>query len=192
MWWKKTLFVLLCCLPAGYFLYVVTSQQLTDPVDYLVVQLGHTAAIGFMLVFAWPLLKRFWQPSQRFRRQLGIMVFIYAALHMLSYLGLENAWDWRFVLSEVGEKPYLIVGLICLVVLLALAVTSNNFSVRRLGKRWKSLHKMIYPLGFLLVVHIYMAAKVDWADSLYYLSALLLALALKSGLPKRLRSRASA
>ena len=96
----------------------------------------------------------------RFRRMLGLFAFFYAALHLLCY----SAFDMEFVLADIVQdvlkRPFITLGMATFVILLALAVTSNRASIRRLGKRWTKLHQLVYVATITGLVHFWLVRKV--------------------------------
>lgn len=132
-----------------------------DPVKSIEHRLGRTALyflIGGLGVT--PLMRFARVNMMRFRRALGLLAFGYAALHLASWVVLDMGLFWAQMLKDVIKRPYLIFGGAAFVMLLALAVTSNNASVRRLGRKWRSLHKLVYLAVPLVVVHWLWALKV--------------------------------
>jgi methionine sulfoxide reductase heme-binding subunit len=93
------------------------------------------------------------------RRPLGLYAFGFAFLHFLTFIGLDFGFNWSFLQPEFVEKPYIWVGLTALTILLVLALTSTRGSMRRLGKNWKRLHRLVYLAGGLAVVHFAWASK---------------------------------
>jgi sulfoxide reductase heme-binding subunit YedZ len=102
------------------------------------------------------------------RRMLGLFAFFYLCLHFLSYIGLYIQFDWRMLLDDIGMRPYITVGFTALVLMVPLAVTSTNGFQRRLGRRWVKLHRLIYVIAILAVVHYWWQVKLDVSDPLLY------------------------
>lgn len=115
--------------------------------------------LGVMLWYSkkWPQSLR-WIFSER--RALGIASGIYAILHFLTYLGKESFAPKAF--EQILDKNYLTVAMLALLILMILLFTSNDFSVRTLGiKRWKNLHRLVYPAGFLILFHVFWIEKAN-------------------------------
>ena len=106
----------------------------------------------------------------RFRRMLGLYTFFYASLHFLTYIWLDQYFDWGFIIDDIAEHPYIIVGFTAFLVLAAMAVTSPRFMVRKMGKNWKKLHKLVYPAAFLACLHYLWLVKSDIREPLAYLA----------------------
>jgi sulfoxide reductase heme-binding subunit YedZ len=95
----------------------------------------------------------------RFRRALGLMTFYYALMHVLTYAILDRALVLHEIIADIIKRPYIMVGMAAFVGLIALAVTSNNWSIRKMGRNWGRLHLLIYPVAILGVTHFIMAVK---------------------------------
>jgi sulfoxide reductase heme-binding subunit YedZ len=108
----------------------------------------------------------------RFRRMLGLTSFFYVLLHFLIYIGLDQRFALGPIIEDVTERPYITIGFAALLILLALAVTSTRGMMRRLGRRWKSLHRLVYLAAVLGVWHFYWQVKLDTLDATLYAAAL--------------------
>jgi sulfoxide reductase heme-binding subunit YedZ len=98
----------------------------------------------------------------RFRRMLGLYSFFYATLHLLTYVWFDRFFSIKSIAGDVVQRPFIAIGMACFALLAPLAVTSTNTMIKRLGgKRWASLHKLIYPIAIGGVVHYYMIVKSD-------------------------------
>jgi methionine sulfoxide reductase heme-binding subunit len=102
------------------------------------------------------------------RRMLGVFSFFYLCLHFLTYIGLYIQFDWRMLLDDIGMRPYITVGFTALMLMVPLAVTSTNGFQRRLGRRWVKLHRLVYVIAILAVVHYWWQVKLDVSDPLLY------------------------
>jgi sulfoxide reductase heme-binding subunit YedZ len=116
-----------------------------------------------------------------FRRLLGLFAFFYLVLHFLSYALLDLGLAWETLFVDITERPYITVGFTALVLLVPLAVTSTHGWQRRLGRSWAKLHRLIYLIAILAVVHYWWQTKLDVAEPLLYafLLAVLLGVRLK-------------
>lgn len=110
------------------------------------------------------------------RRMLGLFVMFYATLHLLSYIAFLLAWEWRDISTELVERPYLTLGFIAWLLLIPLTVTSTNGWQRRLKRKWKSLHKIIYLIAALCAVHYLLQIRSNWFEPALYASITLLLL----------------
>ncbi|WP_102226956.1 protein-methionine-sulfoxide reductase heme-binding subunit MsrQ [Acidimangrovimonas sediminis] len=115
----------------------------------------------------------------RYRRQVGLVAFAYVVLHMLSWLIIDMGLWWQQALSDLYKRPYLLFGLASLILLTPLAVTSNNISIRRMGKNWRLLHWLVYPAVLLGVVHYLWQFKVIPGEGWFWLGVTLALLGLR-------------
>lgn len=104
----------------------------------------------------------------RFRRMAGLFTFFYASMHFLTYIWLDQYFDWPFIIKDIAEHPYVIVGFTTFLILFSLALTSPRFMVRKMGKNWKKLHRLIYPAAFLASFHFIWLVKSDIREPLLY------------------------
>ena len=118
-----------------------------------------------------------WAWLLRLRRMLGLFTFFYALLHVSSYVSFDHVFDFSEIIKDIIKRPFITVGFICLVLLMPLAATSSNGMVRRLGaKRWQGLHRLVYVIAPLGVLHFWWMVKRDLTEPVIYallLSALL-------------------
>ena len=103
----------------------------------------------------------------RIRRMLGLFVFFYALLHFLLYLSYQG-FDLGEILKDIVKRPYITIGFLALLMLIPLAITSTNKMMRRLGRRWQSLHRLVYVIAILGVWHYYWQVKKDVREPLIY------------------------
>jgi len=173
---KPVTFVL-CLLPLLVAVYAVSQNQLgANPVESLLHLTGEWGLrLLLITLIVSPLQFLFkWSWVARLRRMLGLFAFFYAFLHMLIWLVLEQGMEWQVVWQEVLEKKFILLGFVALIGLVPLAVTSNRFSVRKLGKRWKPLHRLAYPITLLAVVHFLWQVKAnDIIEPVIYLAVLM-------------------
>jgi sulfoxide reductase heme-binding subunit YedZ len=121
------------------------------------------------------------------RRSFGLTAFGYAVLHLFSYVGLDQGFAWETLFEDVRERRFVTAGLAAFLCLLPLALTSTRHAQRRLGRRWRKLHRLVYAAAVLGVVHYLWLVKADLRPPLAY--AAVLAALLASRLPGRLRGR---
>ena len=165
-------------MPPVWFLWLgLTGGLGVEPITALEHRLGELALQVFVVVLAiTPLRDLTGVNLIRFRRALGLLVFFYVFLHLLVWLVLDvqiPAQIW----ADIVKRPYITIGMLGFVLLLPLAVTSNNLSIRKLGpKRWRQLHKLTYAAGVLGAVHFVMLAKGFQIEPLAYLGIILLLL----------------
>lgn len=117
-----------------------------------------------------------WAWLLRFRRMLGLFAFFYVALHFSVYAILDQGLSLDAVIEDIVKRPYITIGMTALVLLIPLAVTSTNGMMRRLGRNWRRLHRLVYPIAILGVWHFWWQVKADLLEPLIY--AILLGLLL--------------
>ncbi len=168
---------ILCALPLIVAIYAVSQDQLgANPVEGLLLLTGEWGLRFLLITLAvTPLQFMFkWLWVAKLRRMLGLFAFFYAVMHMLIWLVLDQGLDWSSVLNEIFEKKYIAVGVIALLGLLPLALTSNRWAIRKLGKKWKPLHRLVYPLTLLVVVHFLWQVRAnDIIEPVMYLAVLM-------------------
>jgi len=156
-------------IPAARLAYRFYTQDLTaNPGDYITDQTGTWALTMLVITLTVTPLRRLtkWNELVKLRRMLGLFAFFYATLHMLTWLVLIHYvdlvnFDLPPFVKDVVERPYITVGMPTFLILLALAVTSNRFAVRRLGRRWQKLHRLVYVAAIGAVIHFWWQVKAD-------------------------------
>ncbi len=161
----------LCLTPVALLLANAFNNQLgPDPAKELTLALGEWA-LRFLLLslVVTPLRKLTGQNKLvRYRRLLGLFALFYAVLHLLSYLVFMLSLDWLVLLEDLYKRPYIIVGALAVLILLALGITSTKSMMRKLGKRWVKLHRLVYLAGGLGVLHFFWLVKSDYTEPLVY------------------------
>lgn len=165
-----------------------------NPIEAVILHLGRWALILLLATLAVTPLRRMtgWNPLIQARRPLGLFAFLYVVLHLLAYVGLDQFFAWHYILKDVYKRPYVTVGTAALLLLLPLALTSTKSSIRRLGKRWTTVHRLIYPAAALAVVHFYWKVKADERDPLLFAAILAGLLLLRLPPVRRFGSAAAA
>jgi methionine sulfoxide reductase heme-binding subunit len=146
-----------------------------DPVALVLNRLGLLALIFLVASLACTPAKILtgWTWPIRLRRMLGLLAFFYAALHFATYVAVDQRFDWPVLWADVTSRKFMVVGFAAFLLLLPLAVTSNDISVPRLGyRRWKALHRLAYLAGILAVVHFLWRVKLDISQPLVYAALL--------------------
>lgn len=158
-----------------------------DPVRDIEHRLGRTAIYFLLATLAvTPLLRWGRVNLMRFRQALGLICFTYLLCHVAAWIVFDMGFLWSQMLKDVTKRPYLLFGMAGFLLLLPLALTSNRFSIRRLGAGWRRLHRLIYPAAILACAHWLWALKLWESWPLLILAATLLLLGLR--LPIMLRS----
>jgi len=141
-----------------------------DPVKELEHEAGKTALNLLLLTLAvTPVRELTSQPQLlRLRRMLGLFAFFYVVVHFTIYLVLDLELNFRTLGADIAKRPYITIGFTALLLLIPLAVTSTNGMMRRLGRRWQTLHRLIYVIAVLGVWHFYWQVKRDVREPLLY------------------------
>ena len=170
----KPLVFVASLLPLAWLIAGAFADRLgANPAEYLIRATGDWTLRFLCLVLAvTPLRVVSGSPAlARFRRMLGLMVYFYATLHALSYIGFDMGFEWGDVLRDIGKRPFILVGFVAFVFLTLLAATSFNRAIRSLGAaRWQALHKLVYLVAVLAILHFFWmrAGKNDFAEVSVY------------------------
>jgi len=158
-------------LSLAWILWDVMAGNLSvNPIQDVTRRTGKTALVLLVLsLAATPANTIFgFRPALKVRRALGLYAFFYASLHFLIFVGLDYGFDLALIQEAVLEKRYALVGFTAFLLLLPLAVTSTKGWMRRLGKRWKRLHRLVYVAAGLVVVHYIWLVKSDIRQPLLF------------------------
>lgn len=180
---KPPLF-LACLLPLAYYAWGAQADTLgANPIEAVTRGLGDWALNFLLITLAVTPLRRYsgWAWLGRLRRMLGLFVFFYAALHLTTYLWLDQFFDWPAIARDILKRPFITVGMAAFALLIPLAATSSNFAIRRLGgRRWQALHRTVYAIGILAVLHYSWLVKADQSQPLLYGGILAILLGLRA------------
>lgn len=180
--WAKPVFFLLCCVPLVWILYQALWGDLgANPVETITHHTGEwTLRLLLLTLCLTPLRLVTGNPQWiRFRRMAGLFVFFYACLHFSVWFLADHSLDLSSMIEDVIKRPYISVGFTAFLMLIPLALTSNRFSMARLGKRWGQLHKLVYPIVMLGVLHFLWLVKADYLEPLIYLALTLVLLGIR-------------
>ena len=152
-----------------------------NPIQDVTLRTGKAALVLLVLSLACtPINSVFgYKPVLRVRRTLGLYAFMYVALHLLIFGGLDYGFDWVLIREAIFEKRYALVGFAAFLILLPLAVTSTKGWMRRLGKLWKRLHRAVYLAALLAVVHFVWLVKSDIREPLLFGAVVIVLLLLR-------------
>lgn len=174
--------------PLVYYYYLAFSDQLgADPVE-AVIHFTGIGAFNLLLItlLISPLAKKFTVGYLlQTRRLLGLYAFTYALCHLFNFLAFEVQFDWRLFVEEIFERPYITIGMIALVLITLLAITSINRLKRSMGKRWQSLHNFNYLIVILVSIHFYWSVKSEIVEPLIYMAIVTFLLSLRGHKVKR-------
>ncbi len=165
---KLAVFVL-ALVPLARMVLLTVSGELVEPLEFITHQTGLWALYFLCFTLAVTPLRRFtgWNWLIKLRRMLGLYAFFYACLHLLTFVWFDHFFDLEAIWRDVLKRPFITVGFIAVVLLVPLAVTSTNGMIRRLGgKRWQRLHRLIYLIAPLAILHFWWMreGKNDFAE----------------------------
>lgn len=167
-------------IPLAVLIWSYFNQRLgVNPIREMTLRTGKTALILLTLSLACTPVNTLlgFKPALKVRRALGLYAFLYAAVHLFIFVGLDYGFDPAMLQDGIMQNRYVLVGLAAFVILLALAITSTKGWMRRLGQLWKKLHQWVYVAALLVIVHFVWLVKADVREPLTY-GAIVLALVL--------------
>lgn len=178
-WLLKCFFHSVAFLPLAWLIYAINFQQLSaDPAKDIQHFTGLTALRLLVTISLIPVVAYYlkWNTLFQVRKLMGLWCFVWASLHLTSYLLLEIGWgNLPLFFSEVISRFYLIIGLVCWLVLALMAISSINILRIKLGPWWKRIHMLLYPTLFLVLLHFTLSMKTITPEPVLYLLAVLLA-----------------
>ena len=183
----KPLVWLLCLLPLALLAWDTAQGTLgPDPVAALEHRSGLWALRLLLLTLAVTPLRRFtgWHKAVRFRRLLGLFAFFYASVHLTIYVVVDLGGFWSQLFEEIVKRPYITVGFAAWLMLVPLAVTSTQGMMRRLGRRWQLLHRLVYPAALCGTLHFLWLVKADHREPAMYVGIFTLLMLLRMPLLK--------
>ena len=167
----KPLIFMASLLPLAWLCWLAWQDRLgANPVETLSHRTGDWSLRFLLLTLAVTPLRRLsgWNGLQKFRRMLGLFAFFYVCLHFGVYLIFDQFFDWAGIVEDVAKRPYITVGFTGWLLLIPLAVTSTNGMIKRLGRNWQRLHRLVYLIGILGVLHYLWLVKADHTEPLLY------------------------
>jgi len=174
----KVLLFLLCLVPLAKLAmetFGVAGMSLgANPVEELIHRFGIWGLNFLLITLAVTPLRRLTGKGWllRFRRMLGLFAFFYVLMHFLTYAGLDQHFDLPLIFEDIAERPFITIGFTAFLLLIPLAATSTNAMMKRLGRRWQKLHRLVYLIPILGVVHFYWQVKLDTLEPLIYAAIL--------------------
>ncbi len=153
--------------PAAALVYGAFTDNLTaNPIEYITHTTGTTALTFLIITLTVTPLRRLTGRNEiiRLRRMLGLFAFFYACLHLSTWFVLDWFFDVASMAADVLERPFITVGMLTFLLLLPLAVTSTAGMIRRLGKRWQQLHRLVYVAAITAIVHFWWVVKADFRE----------------------------
>jgi len=152
----KAVLFLICLLPLARLIYLAATGGLgANPIEFITRSTGTWTLAGLLITLAVTPVRRLTGHNEliRYRRMLGLFAFAYACLHFTTYIWLDQFFNPAGILKDIYKRPFITVGFSAFLLLLPLAFTSTNAMMRRLGRRWQQLHRLVYLVGLLGVLH---------------------------------------
>ena len=153
-----------------------------NPIEAILNRFGYWTLVFVLLALVPTPLQRLsgWTWIAPHRRMIGLFAFFYACLHVATYVGIDQFFDWRAIVADVVKRKFITIGMLAFALLVPLALTSTDGSVRRLGyARWKRLHRLVYAAALCGVVHFTWRVKADLREPLLFAAALAALLAVR-------------
>jgi len=178
----KLWIALLCLLPSMRLIVLGVSGGLgANPIEFITRSTGTWTLVGLLVTLSITPLR---QLSGRaglvhYRRMLGLFTFLYASLHFITYIWLDQFFEPAAIARDIVKRPFITVGFSAFVLLIPLTLTSTQAMMRRLGRRWQLLHRLIYLVAVLGVIHYLWLVKKDLTEPLVYGGILVLLLAVR-------------
>ena len=178
----KTALWLVCLIPLTRLIFLGLNDGLgANPIEFITRSTGTWTLTGLLVTLSiTPLRKltgRTW--LIRFRRLLGLFAFFYACLHFTTYIWLDQFFDPASILKDIYKRPFITVGFTAFILLIPLAYTSRQSMMKKLGRNWQRLHKLVYVIASLGVVHYWWLVKKDITQPLIYGCVLAVLLAMR-------------
>ncbi|CAM8395995.1 COG2717 Predicted membrane protein [Candidatus Methylopumilus universalis] len=167
----KRLIFILCLWPLlSISIYIFQDNLGANPIEFIERHFGKWTLIFLCLTLSITPLRRITNISEwiLYRRTLGLFVFFYASIHLLCYVGLDYHFAWNDIKNDIIKHRYVLVGFLAWLLLFPLAITSSDKMIRRLRVNWKRLHRLIYAIAILGVLHFMWLVKKDLTEPLIY------------------------
>jgi sulfoxide reductase heme-binding subunit YedZ len=182
---KKASKVVLFCaalVPAALLVRgMLTGNLGVNPAETIQLETGRWTFKFLLLSLAVTPVRRItrWNPIIQYRRMLGLFAFFYGTLHFASYWAFDLLFSFRNMAADVAKRPFILAGFTAFILMIPLALTSTKGWIRRLGRRWTTLHALVYVSAILAAIHFAFKVKVFTGDPVYYAIAVFLLLAFR-------------
>lgn len=182
--WAKWIVFGLSLLPLLRLIALGVQDRLTaNPIEFITRDTGDWALYFLCLTLTVTPLRRFMGLNVlvRFRRMLGLFTFFYASLHFLAFIWFDHFFDLAEMMQDIVKRPFIAMGFLAIVLLVPLAMTSNDFMLRKLGRHWSVLHRLIYLIAILALLHFWWmrAGKNNFAEPIVMSAVVAMLLALR-------------
>jgi methionine sulfoxide reductase heme-binding subunit len=173
---------LLALLPLARMIWLGFHDDLgANPIEFVEHSTGTWALVFLLVTLSMTPIRlltgQVWQIQ--LRRTLGLFMFFYACLHIVTYVWLDFAFIWGDIIKDVAKHPRILVGFAAFILTIPLAVTSNSYMIKRLKTKWKKLHQAVYLIGIFAVLHFVLLVKKDLTEPFYYLAVLIFILGVR-------------
>jgi len=161
----KPLVFMICLLPFASFVSGALNQQLgPNPVEAMIRGFGDWGIYFLLIGLSISPVRKIFNLNWliQYRRMIGLFAFFYVCLHFTSYIWFEQFFDFEKIIKDIIKRPFITIGFISFLMLVPLALTSTNKMMRRLKKNWGRLHKLVYPVSILTLLHYFMMVKADY------------------------------
>ena len=171
---KPTVFVLALVPLAVLIFLVLTGRTSANPAEDILLTTGIWALRFLLATLAITPLRRLtgWNVLIKYRRMLGLFAFFYASVHLFSYIAFDRVFAFGEILGDVAKRPFITAGMTAFVCMVPLALTSTKGWIRRLGRRWQTLHRLIYVSALAASLHFIWKVKVVIGEPVYYAAIL--------------------
>ena len=189
-YFKPSIFIL-STIPFLVITYKIFFNKLgPEPVKEITHFTGEWALIFICLTLSMRPLKKFTNLNYwvKVRRMLGLFVFFYTSLHLLTYVGIDHRFNWQPILNDVVKKKYIFVGFAAWVLLIPLTITSSQKMIILLKQNWKKLHRLIYVIAILGSLHFIWLSKTIYFKPLFYFVVITVLLALRINFKRYLKN----
>jgi sulfoxide reductase heme-binding subunit YedZ len=170
--WLKAAVFTLCLVPLAHLTWLGTHHGLgANPIEYITHSTGFWTLTFLLITLTVTPLRRLsgWNWLLRLRRMFGLYAFFYVCLHFTTYIWLDQFFDVPGMLKDIAKRPFITVGFAAFVLLIPLAATSTNAMVKRLGaRRWQLLHRLVYVIATLGVLHFWWLVKKDITEPVIF------------------------
>ena len=180
--YAKAIIWLIALLPFARLVYLGFNDDLgANPIEFVEHSTGTWALVALLVTLAMTPIRlitgQVWQIQ--LRRMLGLFMFFYACLHIITYVWLDFAFIWQDITKDIVKHPRILVGFAAFVLTIPLAATSNSYMIKRLKTNWKKLHQSVYLIAVLVVLHYLLLVKKDVTEPLYYALVLIMLLGIR-------------
>lgn len=180
--WIKTAIWLICLAPLARLAFLGVFDGLgANPIEFITRSTGTWALVGLLVTLSVSPLRKLTKQNGliRFRRLLGLFAFFYACLHFITYIWLDQFFDLASIGRDIIKRPFITVGFGAFVLLVPLALTSTQRMMKKLGRLWQRLHRLVYLIACLGVLHYWWLVKKDISQPLIYACVLAILLAMR-------------